>query len=280
MSAANQGPSTSYHASGPPAASKPVVGRHHASARTASMTCSPLGVSSPTRHGAGEAPVVATRGWNGQVASMRYQGRAAHRSSVPSGSRVVAAPAARCRSGGRRMDSSGHRRGQRPAAERIDGADERHPPHRCGATLTRDPTSGFTRAPQAGRVKGQHSPSRIESPMMPLPLRSRHPVGGWPSHDHLHVGPAAALPPAAPTGTALLRRRSDARVLALCYWQPRPRDAATHARPARTRRVGHRSLHAGHGGQGLRARHERRAAQPAQLRRNRTPLGDAVPFRA
>ena len=38
------------------------------------------------------------------------------------------------------------------------------------------------------------------------------------------------------------------------------------------------ALHEGHCREGVRARHERRAAQPAQLRQHRTPLGGPVPL--
>ena len=72
---------------------------------------------------------------------------------------------------------------------------------------------------------------------------------------------------------------ADARVLAHCHWQPQPWDHADDSRAARPERVERRALHARHRHQGVRARHERRPAQSAQLRRHRASVGRAVSLR-
>ena len=62
-------------------------------------------------------------------------------------------------------------------------------------------------------------------------------------------------------------------MLAHCHWQPRPWEHPTAHRAARPQRLERRALHARHRRQGVRARHERRAAESAQLRRHRAPVG-------
>ena len=72
----------------------------------------------------------------------------------------------------------------------------------------------------------------------------------------------------------------DTRVLAHCHWQPDRHSAPGAPGPPRPGRLEPGALHARTCGQGVRRRLQRRAAQPAELRRNGTALGRALSLRA
>ena len=72
----------------------------------------------------------------------------------------------------------------------------------------------------------------------------------------------------------------DARVLAHCFWQPRRQRASGHSGTARPGGLLVGALHARARRQGVGARVERGAAQPAQLRRHRAPVRRALSLRA
>lgn len=97
------------------------------------------------------------------------------------------------------------------------------------------------------------------------------PAGRAPD-DGLRVGASAPVSPAAAGDGAVFRRRAgDARARALPL-AARPRRASAAHRPARTRRVEPRALHAGARRQGVRGRVQRDPPEPAQLRRHGSAL--------
>ena len=70
------------------------------------------------------------------------------------------------------------------------------------------------------------------------------------------------------------------RVVADCHWQAEPWTRTTLIALHGLERLERRALHARARREGVRARHERRTAEPAQLRRHRTSVGRAVPLGA
>ena len=72
----------------------------------------------------------------------------------------------------------------------------------------------------------------------------------------------------------------DTQVLAHCYWQPERDEAPDAARAARPRGIERRALHARPGRQGAEGRLQRRAPEPAQLRRHREPRSGSLSLRA
>ena len=94
------------------------------------------------------------------------------------------------------------------------------------------------------RLSGHLLASHSLRPLTPLVRRS--------PDDDLRVGAATAVSRLPPPEARLYDVAADARVLAHCYWQPRPEIAPDAARPPRPRGLEQRPLHARPRRQGIR----------------------------
>src|SRR5258708_25803592 len=101
-----------------------------------------------------------------------------------------------------------------------------------------------------------------------------------PLDDPLQLGQPAVLSTTAGAGAPLFRgRRRHARGRRLSL-APGPLAPADPDRAARAERIERRALHARPRRESVRARYERGAPEPAQLRRHGAPVGGTVPLRA
>ena len=174
------------------------------------------------------------------------------------------------------LDSPARRSGDVLAAARSGVPDVRAVPHRPSSRAVE-------RVPPAeqhscsGNLRAD-SRRRVTQDLSDREIRSSSFAGERTHDDALQLGQPALLPSPARTDPPLFRRRprrAGRRRLSLAAAAVDMPDDPRAARPERLER---RALHEGHRVEGLRARHERRPAESAQLRRHGASVGRPLSF--